>query len=329
MSNFYLVDESYKAHLESLGLNMELIFKKSGIPVNAVDKDGYTISKEQYILLMNNIDRMVDDHQIIEHSNIDRIMMFVPPLFAAMCSKDGKHCFERISKYKKLIGPFILRVETDDEKLSLTYEFDDGSVELPRITVLSEQVLMVNIIRKATGLDIKPIKVASVHDYGKGAFEKFFGIKPTQSSINVLEFRLEDILEPFLTENNIMWSYLEPELTKRIKEIEIDDSFSAKVRSVLFELIPAGEANVESVAKELALSIRSLQRKLSSENTTFIKELNHTRELLARNYLKDKSISNDDIAFLIGYSEANAFQRAFRNWTGMTTGQYRKNYEVE
>ncbi len=329
MSNYYLLDETYKTYLESLGLNVKLVFKKSGISINAVNKNGYALTKEQYMLFMNNIGSIMDDQQIIEHSNIDRIMMFVPPLFAAMCSKDGKRCFERISKYKKLIGPFVLKVETDDEKLSLTYEFDDGSLDMPRVTVLGEQVLMVDIIRKATGLDIKPIKVASVYDYGHGEFEQYFGIKPSHLDFNIIEFRLEDVLEPFITENNIMWSYLEPEFTKRIKEMEIDESFSAKVRSVLFELIPAGDDNIESVAKELALSVRTLQRKLSGENTTFIKQLNHTRELLARNYLKDKSITNDDIAFLIGYSDANAFQRAFRNWTGMTAGQYRKQYGNE
>lgn len=80
-----------------------------------------------------------------------------------------------------------------------------------------------------------------------------------------------------------------------------------------YELIPAGEDCIDFVAKQMALSVRSLQRKLANENTTFIKQLNHTKELLARNYLKNKNISNAEIAFLSGYSHANAFRRAFRN----------------
>ncbi|WP_105619642.1 AraC family transcriptional regulator ligand-binding domain-containing protein [Vallitalea okinawensis] len=229
-NNFSLVNELYKASFESLGLNMELIFKKSDIPINAMETDSYVISKKQCTLFMKNIDDMINDQQIIQYSNIDRVKMFVPPLFAAMCSKNGKHCFERISKYKKLIGPMLLKIEVDNEKLSLKYEYEDESFKLPRFTVLSEQVLMVNLIRKATGLHIKPIKVASRHNYGDGVFEEYFGIKPSKSEINILEFRLKDALEPFLTDNNVMWSYFEPELTKRIKEIETDKSISAKVR---------------------------------------------------------------------------------------------------
>ena len=122
-----------------------------------------------------------------------------------------------------------------------------------------------------------------------------------------------------------MWEYLEPELQKRIKEMEVD-RVSAKVRSILFEIIPSGDFTIERVAKNLNLSVRTLQRKLSEEKTTFLKQLNHIRELLSRSYLKDKYMSNDDIAFLIGYSDTNSFVRAFKVWTGMTITEYRKKY---
>ncbi|WP_055070536.1 helix-turn-helix domain-containing protein [Clostridium massiliamazoniense] len=60
------------------------------------------------------------------------------------------------------------------------------------------------------------------------------------------------------------------------------------------------------------------------KKTTFIKQLNHTRELLAKSYLRDKTMTNDDIAFLIGYSDTNSFIRAFKNWTGMTIKEYKE-----
>jgi AraC-like DNA-binding protein len=232
-----------------------------------------------------------------------------------------------MSTYKKLIGPFVLKVTEEDEILNLEFIFEDSDVDIPRYTILTEQILMVGMIRKATGLQIKPIKVASIYDYGDGVIEDYFGVKAEKCDKNILRFKLEDMQEPFITSNNAMWNYLEPELKKRIKEIEVDKTYAARVRSTLVELISAGEDRVETVAYKLAVSTRTLQRKLSSENTSFIKQLNHTKELMARNYLKDKSISNDEIAFLLGYSDATAFGRAFRTWTGVTIGFYRKaNY---
>ena len=134
--------------------------------------------------------------------------------------------------------------------------------------------------------------------------------------------------EPFLTENNLMWNYLEPELKKRMQELETDDSFSAKVRSLLMELIPASNGTIEVVAKEMALSKRTLQRKLSGENTTFVKQVNHTRELMAKNFLMNSILSTEEVAYLLGYSDMYVFMRAFRQWTGLTVKQFRLKHCV-
>ncbi|WP_283612265.1 hypothetical protein [Limosilactobacillus pulli] len=68
-----------------------------------------------------------------------------------------------------------------------------------------------------------------------------------------------------------MWNYFEPELTKRLADLEIDDSISARVRSALAELLPSGETTIDDVAHELGISKRILQRKLKEEKTTFQK----------------------------------------------------------
>lgn len=321
VSLYYILEDSYKSYLIHNGINVEWAFKKSDIPYRVANEAGASISLEQYIKFMNVLDEVMEDKSIIECTNIDKIMMFIPALFAAMCGKDSIHCLKIISKYKKLIGPFIFDLKIDRETISAEFMFEN-KMDMPRFTIVSEQVLLVNIIRKATGLNIVPTKVASKYGYGQ-ELENFFGVKPEKCETNLLEFSLKDAKEPFLTNNNIMWSYLEPELSKRIKELETAESFSAKVRNVLIELIPADEYGIGFVAKEMALSVRSLQRKLANENTTFIKELNHTKGLLAKNYLKNKNISMAEIAFLIGYSDENAFRRAFQSWTGMTPREYK------
>jgi AraC-like DNA-binding protein len=327
MSNFFVVDKMYKNYLDDIGVNGELVFKKAGIPYSGIDENGISLSKQQYIAFMESLDTFTKDEHILRISNVEQVVMFVPPLFAAMCSRNGISCFERLATYKKLMGPFVLNITRDNQLLNMEFIFDESQTPIPRFTLLSEQVLMVGLIRKATGLKIVPRIVASIYDYGEGEFEDYFGIRPEKATKNVLAFSLKDMKEPFLTANNTMWNYLEPELKKRIKEMEIDETFAAKVRSKLIELIPCGECTVDDVANELAVSSRTLQRKLLSEQTTFIKQLNHTRELMARNYLKNQTMSNDEIAFLIGYSDANAFSRAFRSWTGMTVGDYREQFE--
>ena len=129
---------------------------------------------------------------------------------------------------------------------------------------------------------------------------------------------------PFISENESMWEYFEPELKRRLSELDIEDTYAARVRSSLIELLPAGEGSIDNVAIKLGLSKRTLQRKLKEEETTFQKQLNHTRELLARHYLKNSDMTSDDIAYLLGYQDLNSFVRAFNAWTGMTVSKYKR-----
>lgn len=323
MSHFFSIEGYYKDYIKRLGIDFELVMKKAGLVESRFTENGISLSKEEYIALMYSIDEIAGINYALYLGNVEKAARFIPALFAAMCSKDGESCYHRISKYKQLIGPFVLSVVKDEHFLHLEFVFDDYKTPIPRLTVMLEQVLMTGIIRQATGLAIQPAKATSVYAYND-RINEYLGIEGIQSERNVLSFHLKDVREPFLTKNNTMWGYLEPELTKRLEELNVDDSVSARVRTVLFEQIPAGYSNINEIARFLAMSPRTLQRKLKDENTTFIQQLNHTRELMARNYLKDRQISNDEIAFLIGYSDANAFSRAFRGWTGQTIGEYRK-----
>ena len=110
---------------------------------------------------------------------------------------------------------------------------------------------------------------------------------------------------------------------KPLSMMETDDSCAARVRSALMELLPSGECTIDDVAKKLGYSKRSLQRKLQEEDTNFQKQLNHTRELLARTYLANTDMTTEDIAFLLGYQESGSFLRAFTVWTGQTVNEYR------
>lgn len=116
-----------------------------------------------------------------------------------------------------------------------------------------------------------------------------------------------DAKQPFISRNDSMWDFFEPELKRRLAEMEVDDTFSARVRSALVELLPGGQCTIDDVCSRLAISKRTLQRKLAEEDTTFQKQLNHTRELLAKNYIDHTNLPSEEIAFLLGYQDTNSF----------------------
>lgn len=158
------------------------------------------------------------------------------------------------------------------------------------------------------------------------AFAEFLGRTVEAAPRNVIGFRSADMDVPFVSHNDAMWSYFEPELERRLAELEADESFAARVRSALVEMLPAGECGADDVARRLGVSRRSLQRKLSNEGTTFQKQLNHTRELLAKHYLGTTAMGTDQIAYLLGYLELNSFLRAFNSWCGMSPSEWRRRH---
>jgi AraC-like DNA-binding protein len=89
-------------------------------------------------------------------------------------------------------------------------------------------------------------------------------------------------------------------------------------------MLVSGEPKQGEVARVLAVSARTLARRLAEEGTTLgglVEEARRERALLL---LDDHSLSCSEIAFLLGYSEPAAFFRAFKRWTGTTPQALRR-----
>ena len=82
-------------------------------------------------------------------------------------------------------------------------------------------------------------------------------------------------------------------------------------------------ASLEDVAQQLAMSDRSLRRKLDEENTTFRGLVEEERRLLAERLLQSTEMKLDEMALQLGYADTASFTRAFRRWFGQSPGEYR------
>ncbi|HVU00148.1 MAG TPA: AraC family transcriptional regulator [Polyangiaceae bacterium] len=101
------------------------------------------------------------------------------------------------------------------------------------------------------------------------------------------------------------------------------DRLGPRVRRSIAEELPQGEPSPEVIARRLGLSLRTLQRTLQEEGTSFLDLLDETREELARSYLDEDRYSVSDITYLLGFSGVSNFSRAFKRWTGKSPRAYR------
>lgn len=99
-----------------------------------------------------------------------------------------------------------------------------------------------------------------------------------------------------------------------------------RVESLLMGILHTGEISMETIAAKLGLSRQTLYRNLKDEGATYEQTLDELRRRLAMHFLQARKVSVNETAYLLGFSHAAAFSRAFKRWTGRAPRSYRANH---
>jgi len=118
----------------------------------------------------------------------------------------------------------------------------------------------------------------------------------------------------------IMRQYLDQVLSEMPRE----DGLLSSIRKAIAESMRDGDPTLARVAKKMAMGPRTLQRRLKEYGFDFKKLVEDTRQRFAVSYLKDRKNTLTEVAFLLGYSELSAFNRAFKRWTRSTPLDYQR-----
>lgn len=319
-NKLFTVNRGWRILLTDLGIRATNVLRLAGLPDDLFSRERAALSTDEYFNLWRGIETEADNPLLpLKIGQAISVEAFDPPIFAAMCSPNLNIALQRISRYKRLVMPMALHIKQTRSSTSLELEWLDATVEPPASLVTAELVFFVQLARLATRKSIQPLMVTSPYPALPAAeYTDFFGVKVSAGKRPSVSFSAEDAVKPFLTANDAMWKFFEPELQKRLSELDNNATMSERVRAALLELLPSGSTTIDSVARKLRVSIRTLQRRLKEEGDSFQAALNETREKLALHYLKNPALSGAEISFLLGYEEPGSFFRAFHSWTGKT-----------
>jgi AraC-like DNA-binding protein len=116
-------------------------------------------------------------------------------------------------------------------------------------------------------------------------------------------------------------------LARRVEALQaalpVAERWAERARREIGALLAHGEPRLADVARRLAVSERTLHRRLADDDTRFAALVDEARRERATFLLEDPRLSSSEIAFLLGYAEPAAFFRAFRRWTGTTPQTWR------
>nr|WP_238595753.1 AraC family transcriptional regulator [Lactiplantibacillus plantarum] len=317
-----MVSEQFQCFMASLGVDLNSLLEAAGIN-KVVWQEQLMLSDVEYWQLMNEFDNQLTDEMILSLGNITNINTFMPSFFAALAAKNGEQAIARMATYKSLAGPVHLEIVTKPDIVNIHILGNSLGVELPRFTIMTEQLLLISLLRVGTGKLIKPISVGSKYPYGD-QIDAVMGIRPQQLADNCIQFQVTDLQRAFISANNSMWAFLQPGLDQQKLAIEHNQSLLATVQALLLKKIPSGSFSIDEIATSLNLSKRTLQRHLSTLSTTFNDEVQIARRTLVVPLMKDQSLNLIEISYLLGYSDPESFSRAFKKWLHQSPSVYRQ-----
>lgn len=317
------ITTQFQQFLQTVGLDLTQVLRSAGLISQFHDED-LTVTPLEYYRLTVALDEAITDTQLLAISDVRQIQLFMPPVFAALSAHDGVTALHRFTQFKQLIGPVTATTEDHGNTVSVHFDFVYPQQAQTRFALLLEQYLLVSLLRTGSGYPIQPLLTAGPFDYHP-AGETFLGGNQEKRRYNQLAFAKADLQRPFLTENNVMWRFMEPELKQRLTAITTATTFAGTLQQVLFTAIPAGQFTLIAVAQSMGMSPRSIQRSLAAENTSYQQQVQTVQRLLAINYLALANVTPTEIAYLVGYKSPSAFSRAFKQWTGQTVSDYRLN----
>ncbi len=238
---------------------------------------------------------------------------------AMSCSATLGDAIHRFARYAKLISSSAMIDLTEtDEHLILNFAFDTGDMPvLPETmdTVVAGLVCFNNWI---VGEEVAPVAVRLKRQLPAAPKEYLRLMKcPVlfEQQEDCIIYHQADMQRPVLSADEHLASTLDSMAVTQMAQLS--ERFARKVRDCLLQQFSdESEVSRRATAQLMNMTERTLLRRLKEEGTTFQEVLDNLREELAYQYLQRPDCTVQSVSFMLGFSDASTFSRAFKRWTG-------------
>ena len=234
---------------------------------------------------------------------------------------------ERLARYGRIVSDAL--VLTLDREAEVTWVRLDTQPALRSVrpAVDGRIAALVAALREIAGAPLVPLAVQLPYRRPDdvSAYERFFrGPLEFGALATALMLDNKDLALPVALSDPTVTGYLERLAADALARLGHDHSTTDRVRRFLWSELSEGVPELGRVARALGVSARTLQRQLRAEGTTFAAVLMALRQELAPPLLRDGQLAVSEVAFLLGYADPGAFQRAFRAWHGVSPRAFRR-----
>lgn len=250
--------------------------------------------------------------------------------FAWLASHTLYDALQRLVRYTRIVNNSISAgLEEHGTHLHLIMETSEDEHAVHYAARDAGMVAVITMCRLLMGENFSPVEIYVTRERSLcgDELEKFVGIPINfNSEKNLTLFDRMRAEQRLATGNSELSKVNEDVAMKYLNSID-RSSVVMLVKAKLVEMMPEGQITEETIANQLNMSLRTLQRKLRDEKTSFSTIYKSIRQEMANEYIQDSQMSMTEIAYLLGFSEQANFTRAFRRWYGASPSEYRKTIE--
>jgi len=233
---------------------------------------------------------------------------------ALMCHQRFQHLTNQTARYHPSLddGALVFR----DERWGTPTE---GLLRVSEYTTL----VAMQLLRLATEVPVAAVAMHTRRPELSAAlrqrFEDFLQAPVhVGSEHTALVLDAEVLMMPVQSADAELAGYFRARLEQAAQFTPGEPELLRQVRRAIQHALATGRPTSDRVARHLAMSPRTLQRRLQALGLTYGHLLEETRRGLAERYLGDPTLTLAEVAYLCGYEEQTSFFRAFRQWTGET-----------
>ncbi len=313
--------------VERMGYPPAAVLRQARLPATLHLNEQAVVTTEQYFALWTAVEQLASDPSLGIRLVLGADTAAHPPSsLAAFYARDYRDGLMRLARFKRLCTPEQLHIAEAKDGVVVTSTWLHATRPEPAIATDVTFASLVELGRRGTGQSVNPLRVDFVRpDPGDGVHADYFRCAVRFGAPgNALVLDPADLDRPFPGHNPELLAILTPALASALQELQAHSSVSAQVKMVLKRSLASGRPDLADVAQDLGMSERTLQRRITEERTTFRELLVEARQELGRQLLADPATDIDEVACLLGYQDASSFYRAFRDWEGVTPGEWRE-----
>lgn len=325
LSAKYHVADGVRLISQHFGVDLKPSILKAGLPADFLEGPETRVTGPQFYALWQGFAEAVpvpDLPKVL--SDLVLYRELDSSSYAFFSSPTVRVGLQRKALFKPLVMPIRFELQDMGETAAIIAGSPLPDHPLPGIIGWFDMVFLLALSRKASGVEITPVRVEMAAPWPSWRdAEAFFGCEVAVTGRYALVLAQSDMNRPLVTRNDAGWADVAEGIEAKCAASMVAGSTAERVRQTLLEGLPGGQAGADQVSRRLGLSKRSLQRRLGEEGMQFKEILEDTRRALALNYLQRRDLGTQEIALLLGFRDPSSFFRAFKGWTGQTPSALR------